>query len=284
MLEFKSIKEILDNKKITMLVYGDSGMGKTRFAGTFPGLKMWIELEEDGLESVKGENVKSPKIKTFQEFEEFLENLPAYHEKFKFKTLVIDTMRGMQNMFFRDVRKKEIQRTFDDWNAWSSKLVATLSFLKQASKEGGFNVVYIAHQKNFTPVNGDGEHTEASWGADLNQANSTKLHAMVDIAMKMEIREFKVLDKNGKPALNRETGKLKSTTEFVGIIAKSEGNQVKIRTTFKGILDNSKELYFKNPSFYHFEAIKRLSDKGKQYQTLENIIKVADKLKEKGDK
>ncbi len=282
MLNIRTVTEVLKDQKPAYLVIGGSGKGKTTFAGTFPGKKCWIELGEDGLSSVRGEDVVSPEIKTFQDFQSFLENIGEYHKKLKFDTLVIDTINGMQQMFFRDIIAKDKNPNFEDWNKWTSQLVTTLNFLKTCAKQGKFELVWIGHEKNFGEVNSDGERMSNHFKVDVNSANTTKVHAMAEIVMRMVTRDVPLTNEEGKLIMDKNTGKGKIGKEYIGILSKSQDSEVKLRTTLKSLKETKEEFYLTNPTFDHFQAIRKLETQeaktGKAYP-IESIEKLALKIR-----
>lgn len=103
----KAIIELDDfTESINMLVYGDSGVGKTVFAGTAP--RALILRAEDGAISAKrfGSKAKVWPIKTWEDFETaytWLEDNPK-----EFEWVVIDSITKLQELCIRGILNKAV--------------------------------------------------------------------------------------------------------------------------------------------------------------------------------
>ncbi len=82
-----------DSNKFKMLVYGESGSGKTRFAATFPNA-LFADLDK-GMASVDWE-VDVADINSFEELKDLYEFLRE--GKHNYETIVIDTLNEMQRL------------------------------------------------------------------------------------------------------------------------------------------------------------------------------------------
>ena len=84
---------VFDPTHIKILIYGESGTGKTRLASTFPGV-IFADIDK-GMSSVT-ETVDSVKIDSLQNLEDLLQFLA--HSSHNYETLVIDTLNEMQRV------------------------------------------------------------------------------------------------------------------------------------------------------------------------------------------
>ena len=74
MLEIKKVNEIPVPK--TFLFYGKSGTGKTTLAGTFP-KPLFLDINENGTSSVDNKEAQVISIKSYDDFNDFLEKNPG---------------------------------------------------------------------------------------------------------------------------------------------------------------------------------------------------------------
>lgn len=89
------------------LVYGKNGTGKTHLGGTFPGPKIFLDINERGLRSVVGAegDQKKRSIETFEMFQMaywYLKN-----GKHPFKTVVVDHLTNLQKIMLNHIMGKE---------------------------------------------------------------------------------------------------------------------------------------------------------------------------------
>jgi len=81
---------------VKMLIYGESGTGKTRLASTFPDV-IFADID-DGMDSVT-EKVDRTFIEEYKQLENFYQLLK--HGEHSYKTVVIDTLNEMQRIAMR---------------------------------------------------------------------------------------------------------------------------------------------------------------------------------------
>ena len=100
-----------DSKRFKMLVYGESGTGKTRFAATFPNV-IFADIDK-GLASVDTE-IDVAEIDTFEQLEELYEFLR--YGNHSYESVVIDTLNEMQRIAMHATVEEfpSIRRSYDD--------------------------------------------------------------------------------------------------------------------------------------------------------------------------
>lgn len=147
----------VQDKGWKILVYGDSGSGKTYFAGTFPD-PLFLDLE-DGMRSLlqlKKGILRYPKnpaqtitqldeVKTFYKMVQKIkpENAP-------FKTIVIDSLNELQILVLdNSIKTTQTQRIYDDQPTQGDygKLARDMQTLVRLFIKLPYNVVFIAGAK-----------------------------------------------------------------------------------------------------------------------------------------
>ncbi len=86
---------------LRVLFFGDSGTGKTTVAGTFPGPIVYVDCNEEGTFSVRGQGHKRIRVRRF----ETLESVYWYLKmgKHPYKTVVIDTVTQLADIGMQKV-------------------------------------------------------------------------------------------------------------------------------------------------------------------------------------
>jgi hypothetical protein len=121
--------------KQTILIYGTTGNGKTSLAATAEHPIKFLDVEAraqnihpDDKEGIEFERVKTPEdIRNF-----YLKNIAlAKSGKFPFKTIVIDSLREVQRIFFQEYEKKA-DKSKDNWKwtAWDREHADIHNFLR----------------------------------------------------------------------------------------------------------------------------------------------------------
>lgn len=131
----KRSNEIERPKNVRMMLYGQSGVGKTTFALSSPGtLLMDFDNGVHRLENQHRTDVVQ--VRTFQDVLEVLqEDLSEY------KTVVVDTIGKMLDYIIIHICGKK-QPRIQDWG----RINQTFSDFNRALYHSGKNVVYVAHR------------------------------------------------------------------------------------------------------------------------------------------
>src|SRR4249919_3309088 len=140
-----------------ILVYGDSGSGKTYFAGTFPD-PLFLDLE-DGMRSLLQlkRNIKrypknpSQNITTLDEVKNFYQIVKKMSpETAPFKTIVIDSLNELQILVLdNSIKTTQTTRIYDDQPTQGDygKLARDMQTLVRLFIKLPFNIVFIAGAK-----------------------------------------------------------------------------------------------------------------------------------------
>jgi hypothetical protein len=143
-----------EDKGWKILVYGDSGSGKTYFAGTFPD-PLFLDLE-DGMRSLLPlkRNIKrypkSPaqQITTLDEVKAFYQIVKKIKpEDAPFKTIVIDSLNELQILVLENsVKTNPAQRIYDDQPTMQDygKLARDMQTLVRLFIKLPYNIIFVA--------------------------------------------------------------------------------------------------------------------------------------------
>ena len=126
---------------INMIVYGDSGVGKTTLTGTAP--SPLIISAEGGLMPLKGKGIDVFEIKTRADCNEVFEWLKLSAEaKAKYKTVCLDSMSEIAEVLLAD----ELALTKDARQAYGV-MANEMSILIRSFRDLPYNTVFVAKTK-----------------------------------------------------------------------------------------------------------------------------------------
>ena len=139
----------IKDKKLKVLIYGPSGVGKTRFACTFP--KPYVFDFDNGMLSVRGIDVE---YDTYFDEDKNGKNVTSALKEFKkkmaslsdsYETLVIDSVTTLQDYSMNELLRlnNREEPTLHEWG----RLVSWLSDTFLTITKNKINVVIIAHEQ-----------------------------------------------------------------------------------------------------------------------------------------
>lgn len=139
------------------MLYGRSGTGKTTLAASFPGPILYLDVRDEGTDSIR--DVKNVFVKEIEDSEDFEEVYWWLKDNAKkYKTVVIDTVSQLQQIKVEEIaaKKKKPGKRAGDWGSMSQQdwgnvagwLKEWLINYRDLSKSG-LNVVYIAQDRTF---------------------------------------------------------------------------------------------------------------------------------------
>lgn len=139
-------------RPVFVTLCGDSGMGKTSLAATFPA-PIFIRAE-DGMQAIPAGNRPDafPVVSTAAQLWDQLTAL--IHEPHEYKTLVIDSVTALERLFIADVlaldsKAKSINQALGGYGAGVSAVAAMHQRVRKAAgllnEKRGMHVVFIAH-------------------------------------------------------------------------------------------------------------------------------------------
>jgi hypothetical protein len=163
-----------DPSIVKMLVYGESGTGKTRLASTFPDV-LFLDIDK-GMSSVT-EVVDAVDIDNFHQLEEVYEFLK--NGEHSYGTVVIDTLNEMQRIAMRATVTDfpAIRRSYDDLPSMSDygKMLHEFSELVQDFTHLPMRVVLLA------------QVTSRQFDTDVLQPQLVGKNSAREVARKMDV-------------------------------------------------------------------------------------------------
>jgi phage nucleotide-binding protein len=180
----KSVKNITTDQRLKVLVYGESGVGKTVFASSFP--KPYFLAAEEGLLSIAGGNAEYDDVKRWSDLEGYyLELLKPATQK-RYDTVVVDSLTSLQQLALAHVLEAN-NRNFPEMRDWGMLLELMRRFLRQMG-DLPYNIVFNALEaQNKDELNGGIFTKPAIQGRMAEEAP-----AYVDIVMHLIVEEKKV--------------------------------------------------------------------------------------------
>tara|TARA_R110002167_G_scaffold180152_2_gene380328 strand:+ start:1711 stop:2487 length:777 start_codon:yes stop_codon:yes gene_type:complete len=134
-------------------ICGDSGLGKTSLAATFP--NPIVIRAEDGLQGVPAA-IRPDALPVVTSLEQLIEQMTAlYKEEHKYKTIIIDSVTALERIFMQNVidsdpkKPKSINQALGGYGAGLGA-VATLhhrvgKLMSKINADKNIAIVYIAH-------------------------------------------------------------------------------------------------------------------------------------------
>ncbi|MDA3877743.1 MAG: ATP-binding protein [Halothiobacillus sp.] len=146
-----TVKKPVD-RPVIVTICGDSGMGKTSLAATFP--KPIFIRAEDGMQSIP-EDVRPDAFPVITDAKSLWEQITAViHEPHDYKTLVVDSVTALERIFMADVlaqdpRAKSINQALGGYGAGTAAIAAMHNRVRKgaglANVRRGMHIVFLAH-------------------------------------------------------------------------------------------------------------------------------------------
>lgn len=149
----------LKDVSLNILAYGESGQGKTVFAGTFP--KPYFFDLDDGMLSLQGrdveydtfQNVERNGVVVESAFKAFMKQLRSLEKSCPFETVVIDSITMLQYYTMQEIMASEHRDHMEiqDWGALHNYTKDVLMRLKNLK---GCHKIVVAHEQGNTDSDG----------------------------------------------------------------------------------------------------------------------------------
>lgn len=206
----------LGNKKDSVLVYGNSGTGKTTFACTYPKPLLLIGFE-DGTRSVHNlEGVHFIRARNSQDVRDLIEGVKQGSADLDYQTVVIDTVTEMQDMVLKEVmgvdelpaQKSFGMATRSDYGDCALKTKEILREVLKLPEESICNCIILGQERTYNTDSDSGTSLEPYVCVALTPSVAGFLNPAVDynlrsfIKQKEDIKQVKV---NGKVKTIRKT-------------------------------------------------------------------------------
>lgn len=187
---------------VSIALYGRSGSGKTTFAGTLPTPILYLNIRDNGTESIAdlGDDVDVVDIETSEELKELIlwAHKKASKDKLIYKSIVLDTMSQLQGIIVEELcEKKTLKKgqnpgdfgtlTKQEWGQVAGDLKSVIMDVRNL----GITSCFIAQERIFNA--GDEEddgldQLEPEVGPKLMPSVKNDLNASVSIIANTFIR------------------------------------------------------------------------------------------------
>lgn len=189
----------------SILLYGESGTGKTALSGTFPKKMLILDIAEKGTKTLR----KTPGIDVIQitEWDEIEEVYWYLHDNpTKYKTVSLDQVSQMQDLSITQVRNEKGMKEKDPMSQrlWgqASGLMKTWLYNYRELQNLNMHVVFIAHARTSGGGDeGDDNQIDPSVGARLMPSVASFLNGAVSYIGNTYIRERYI--KEGKEKIRK---------------------------------------------------------------------------------
>lgn len=192
----------------SFVLYGRSGTGKTTMAATFPKPILYLNIRDDGEDSISDvKQIDVLDIDSLKEFEDaywwLTKNPKAY------KTVIIDTVSQLQTMAVNETAKKNKRKgnpgdwgvmTKRDWGDVAARLKEWFMNYRDLAGEG-IEVVFIAQDRTFNLTEEEEEDEQSlapEVGPALSPSVAKALNASVHVIGNTFIRERRFKDDRKK--------------------------------------------------------------------------------------
>lgn len=212
----KQVSEI--NNPRSSVIYGRSGTGKTTLAATWPKPILFLDINDQGTDSISDiKKCDVLEIETWEDFEEIYWWLSKNPEEYK--TVVIDTVTGLQDLAIKRVlskKKKDVSKAGD----WGTMTQREWGDVGQAMKHWLVNfrdlpleVVFLAQDRVFNQSSEEDSDIIAlapEVGPRLMPSVVSTLNAAVNIIGNTFVRVKRILKED-----NKRKGKKKEVERLV---------------------------------------------------------------------
>lgn len=142
-----------EDRAVIVTIIGDSGLGKTSLAATFP--KPIVIRAEDGLQAIPAEN-RPDAFPTLTSVDGLWEQLTALlKEEHDYKSLVIDSATALERLFIQHIiesdpkKPRSINQALGGYGAGLAAVAAMHQRVRKAcgmlNERKGMHIVFVAH-------------------------------------------------------------------------------------------------------------------------------------------
>jgi len=197
------------DRPIIATICGDSGMGKTTLACTFP--KPIVIRGEDGLQSIPSKD-RPDAFPVIVDPADLWEQLKALiNEPHEYKTLIIDSITALERLFIQNVvetdpkQPKGIQQALGGYGNGREAVAAMHMRIRKAasllSEKRGMHVVFIAHADT-EKVEPPDDDAYTRWTLRLHQKSMPSYVDDVDLVGFLKLETFTTGDGDRKKAIS----------------------------------------------------------------------------------
>lgn len=223
---FTTVEKCIQDK-ITVLVFGESGAGKTSLAKTLPDPKRTLIINaENGLLSIKGSGinvydltkhakddgtiVELNRAQRWNKMEHILEELTKTEYQERFDWVVIDSLTEASQNLLEALKEKHADSKdgFKVWGEFGEKIISVIKTIRDMKH---YNILFLA----LDSVDKD-ESGMRYTGIDVAGKSSNRIPALIDEVFYLK----KVVDEEGKEK------RVLVTSSYKNIIAKDRSGKL----------------------------------------------------------
>lgn len=194
----KPVEDLVEN--LVVLLYGKSGRGKTKTAATFPGPRLFLDINnEKGLKTVK--NIPDTTFAKVKSWNDFIDLYWWLRDGQEYGSIILDQITGLQDLCMKAVREHfkmdddEPFQGFKKFGKLSGDMKQWLGSYRELSDL--YNVVFIAHERAFDSESDDSE-IDPSVSARVMPSIGSFVEGACDIIGHLYIGSIKEKNKKGK--------------------------------------------------------------------------------------
>lgn len=235
-LEIKSAKNVNQDARIKMLVYGDSGVGKTVFSGGFP--KPFVIASEEGLLSIAGKDVDYVSVTRWEQIEEIYLHLLKTESRKKYQSVIVDSFTTLQQIALGYVLEQN-GRQFPEQRDWGMLLELMRRFFRQMA-DLPYHIVFIClagtEKDELTGIISEKPAIVGRMAAEAPAYVDIVMHLTVEMSRKggeTTVTRFGIFQPSSRALAKDRSGKLPTVMKeptASKVLAKVRGSETPTRT------------------------------------------------------
>jgi phage nucleotide-binding protein len=127
-----STKDIAKDEKFRLMIYGQSGIGKTKLISTIPD-KVLVLNTDKGMQTLSKSDVDYVSANTWKEVLEFLNYIKTEEAQKKYKWIVFDSISAAMDLLYMELSEVKKLGGFDLWREYGAFVMKFMRFLRDQS-------------------------------------------------------------------------------------------------------------------------------------------------------
>lgn len=184
------------------VLWGKSGSGKTHFIGTLPKPLLYVQIGDDGSNTIKGsENTKAIHIETIDQLKQLGEELKK--DKY-YKSVAVDTFSMLVNVWV-DANSTQKKKRMTQ-QMWGDLKIETESLIKLYHEVAATHIVALSCHEVTDTIEGMDDEVIPDFGPSVSKGSRIYLQGMANYGI-----HFTKLQKT---AVNKDTGEEKEVVKY----------------------------------------------------------------------